>query len=153
MQIKPMVYENLTAHQRVIAVIEAEARDDEAEVQRLVKSCPKYNYRSNDAAFVETMRSLIHMTLWVEYILQRNAIGLMAALYMDNDKSIEPILQNIADIRAAWDETLKSMAIDQRTLRKAATLDPLLMDFLEELIPEPDPEYVAILAADMKGSF
>jgi hypothetical protein len=45
------------------------------------------------------------------------------------------------------------MGIEEKTLRKVATLDPLLMDFFEELIPEPDPAYVAILAADMKGSF
>jgi hypothetical protein len=153
MQIKPMVYENLTASQRVIAVIEAEARDDDAEVQRLVKSCPKKTYRMNDAAFVETMQSLTHTTLWVECILQRNAVALMVALFMDKEESIDPILQNIADIRAAWEEVLKSMGINPETLRKSAALDPLLMECFEELMPAPDPEYVAILAGGMKRAF
>ncbi len=107
----------------------------------------------NDSAFVETMRSLTHTTLWVECILQRNAVALMVALFMDKEESIDPILQNIADIRASWEEVLNSMGINPETLRKSAALDPLLMECFEELMPAPDPEYVAILAADMKRAF
>ena len=152
MQIKPIVYENLTPRQRVIATIEAEARDDQDEVQRLVKSCPKKTYRANDSEYTETMHELMYVTLGVEYELQRNALGFMAALYLDN-LTLNKFLQNIADIQAAWQETLEGMGIEPVTMRKATSLVPMVIDALEELLPDPDLENVNKIAADMKKCF
>ncbi len=152
MQIKPIVYENLTPRQRVIATIEAEARDDQEEVQRLVKSCPKKTYRTNDAEFYETLETLMHVTLGVEYELQRNALGFIAGLYLDYG-AIDKFLQNIADIQAAWYETLEGMGIEPETMRKATSLTPVIIEAVEELLPDPDPENVSKIAADMKRCF
>ena len=51
MNIKPIVYENLTPHQRVVAAFEAMARGDKDEADRLRETCPFKNYRQRDAAF------------------------------------------------------------------------------------------------------
>ena len=153
MQIKPMIYENLTAPQRVIAVIEAEARDDEAEVQRLVKSCPKKTYRMNDAAFVETIQSLTHITLHVECMIHRKLLGVVAAFYLERDESIDRLLQSIADIRGAWERMLESMGIAPDAMRKALVLGSSCLEVFEELMPEPDSEQVAALMAGMKTGF
>jgi len=59
--IKPMVYEALTPKQRVIATLEAEARDDQAEVRRLVETCPKVTYRANDERYSGTMRGIVNI--------------------------------------------------------------------------------------------
>lgn len=153
MQIKPMVYENLTARQRVIAVIEAEARDDDAEVKRLVKSCPKKTYRMNEAAFVETIQSLSHLNLHIECMIYRKVLGVAAGCYLDKDESIERLLQSIADIRGAWEMMLESMGIAPEAMRKASGLGESCLEVFEELIPEPDAEQVAALMAGMKESF
>ncbi len=51
------LYDQLTAHERIRLVIEAMARGDEIEVQRLVQSCPRRNYTGGDDTYVVPMRA------------------------------------------------------------------------------------------------
>ncbi len=152
MQIKPIIYDSLTPRQRVIATIEAEARGDKEEVQRLVKSCPKKLYRENDAAYTQTMHNLMYVSLGVECEMYKNAISYIAALYLDYGV-MEKFLQNIIDIRTAWHETLDSMGITLEAMNKASPLKPSFVELIEELLPEPEPENVAKIAADMRRCF
>lgn len=50
-QLEDRVYPAITPDERFKLTMEAEARGDEEERKRLVKSCPKKDYRMNDAAF------------------------------------------------------------------------------------------------------
>jgi translation elongation factor EF-G len=98
------------------------------------------------------METLMHVTLGVEYELQRNALGFMSGLYLDYGVT-DKFLQNIADIQAAWHETLGGMGINPETMRKATSLVPMVIDAVEELLPEPEPDNVSKIAADMKSCF
>lgn len=151
MQIKPMIYENLTAPQRLTAVIEAFARKDEAEVDRLMDSCPKKTYRINDWSFSRGLQKLMHMTLHVECILYRKVIAVVIALMAERDEMIDPLLQSISDTQAAWNETLRSTGISPGVLQKASGFEPRFIEMLTELLPDSEPGNVAKLAADFKG--
>lgn len=155
MQIKPIVYENLTPRQRVIATIEAEARDDQDEVQRLVKSCPKKNYRANDAAYAETLENLMNLALAVECDLRGNALALMTWSFMDeinievNDGLAQKLLQNIINTRTAWEKTLQEAGISPESMYKAVPLQSPFFGFIEAVLPDPEPETVAEIAGMM----
>jgi len=151
MQIKSIVYESLTAQQRVIAVIEAFARKDMAEVDRLIDSCPKKTYRLNDWALSRGLHKLMHLTLNVELMLDRKAMVVMLALMAEQDELIDPLLQSISDTQAAWNEALGTIGISPETVQKAAGTEPLFLELMVELMPDPDPENVTKLVADFKG--
>lgn len=75
--ISPTVYESLTPRQRIIATIEAEARDDQDEVQRLVKTCPKKTYRMNDADYAEEVQLLLADSMAMECDMSYMAINFL----------------------------------------------------------------------------
>ena len=51
------VYDRLTAEERFQLVVEALAREDEPEVERLANTCPRIVYEMNDLAFGERFRA------------------------------------------------------------------------------------------------
>jgi hypothetical protein len=154
MQIKPMIYVSLTPHQRVIATIEAEARGDDAEVQRLIDGCPKKTYRMGDASYVDTIRSLTHVQLRTECMLLTMALAVAAGLYMDaDDDTLKKPLQQIANLRTAWNEALQSEGIGVGAMRKVAGLEPSLIDLFEQILPEPEPEKSAGFMEGFKDCF
>lgn len=73
--IAQQVYDKLTPRQRIIATIEAEARDDAEEVRRLVKSCPKKTYTMNDANYAEEMQMLLADSMSLECDMSHMAIN------------------------------------------------------------------------------
>jgi hypothetical protein len=56
-------YERLEPRERMIAAIEAAARTDDQEVDRLVGSCPRYKYVHTDLAFTQLMRAADFVTM------------------------------------------------------------------------------------------
>jgi hypothetical protein len=150
MNIKPRVYESLTPRQRVIATIEAEARDDDDEVRRLRNTCPKFTYRQTDAEYSQTMIRIVAFSLAVESDIRGNIIGALLAVMMDHDDALEKFLQNIANIRAAWDSVLEEMGIDPETMKKFAPPPHFANDFIYDLLPEPDERAVVEIAEGMR---
>src|SRR5215210_2610088 len=51
------MYDRLTAEERFRLVLEAAAREDEREAERLANTCPRKAYRINDPAFTERLRA------------------------------------------------------------------------------------------------
>lgn len=68
--IKPVIYENLTPRQRIIACVEAQAREDKDEETHLVKTCPKFSYTMNDHRFCGKLEAIQHLALAVEHDLR-----------------------------------------------------------------------------------
>ncbi len=135
------LYATLTPSQRVIATIEAEARDDQEEVQRLVRTCPKKTYSMNDAAYTDTLQSLISATVAVECDLLSAALTCVLAIKRDANL-FNRCAQHMADIHAAWRETLADYGINPDSLAKAAPIRHPILDYLLENTPPPDPEAV-----------
>lgn len=143
-EIKPFVYESLTPKQRIIAAINAEARNDQEERQRLVRTCPKKSYLMNDAAFSDTLQELFVTSMAVELDLASAAINYLFLCW----RNIDPppsILNGMAVIQAAWDEEVSEMGIDPQAMAKAGCPRHLIIDLLMDHAAPPDPEEVKLL--------
>lgn len=149
MNIKPVVYESLTPRQRVIASIEALARGDEEERIRLVKSCPKKNYKQNDSAYTDKMDILVTLPAVIECDLRGCALNYFITLWLEakDQKSLfddkMKFLQDAANITAAWHNILRNEGIDPETMDKANDgLTHHAIQWMQNFMPEPDREGV-----------
>lgn len=143
MNINSVVYENLTPRQRIIATIEAEARGDEDETRRLVKSCPKKTYMQTASEYSDMMDALISMAMAFECDLRGEIISFLIANRAGNE-SMGIHLQNIADLQAAWDEVLKARGINPESMKKIACPPHYALEGImnSKLIPDSNPSGV-----------
>ncbi len=141
MKIKLAIYENLTHRQRIIASVEAKARNDGDEITRLVKSCAKKNYRQTDTAYSEMMDELMTVALYVECDLRGHALLYVLAINHDSGLS-DQALQNIANTQAAWHEKLKDMGITPESMKQAAAPIHPTLETIIGFCPPPELEQV-----------
>jgi hypothetical protein len=59
MNIKPMIYDNLTIQQRITASTDALMRNDMSEVKRLIETCQKKTYTQPDQAFCDGLMASV----------------------------------------------------------------------------------------------
>lgn len=132
MSIKSSIYENLTHTQRIIATVEALARRDEAERQRLIETCPKSVYKRSESEYADRMEAIEILALLVECDMRGAALNLMAHLYVESCseasaspsfyRAIQEKSENIQDILCvykAWHEVLREEGIHPTTAEKA----------------------------------
>ena len=143
------IYKNLKPKQRIIASIEAAARGDETERRRLITSCPKKNYLQNDIEYSETMETLMGLAMAVEADLRGSALGYFVALRIES-KNAANFLQDISDIRAAWETTISAMGIDPKSMKKAGPPASPILEMIDGLVPAPDRKKAEKMAADMR---
>lgn len=159
MNIKPLIYEKLTARQRVIASFEALAREDEAEARRLIKTCRKKTYTMNDSAYVDRMEALHDIAMAVECDMRGMAICYLMEAWLGNRRGARPgafefqspaieFLQDMLSIRQAWHDVMKQEGIEPAIMEKAhASQRHCSVDWLlriaEKMKLKPDPETVA----------
>ena len=139
MKIKPVIYESLTPRQRIIAVIEAQARQDDQEIETLINTCPKKKYIWADAEYCVAMQRLLIMALSVELDMRGYALGVMACI-MKNHDAMEVFLQKMADTQAAWHETLEKMGISPEIMQKAMGLENPIVTVLRQILSIPQHE-------------
>lgn len=147
-QISPVVYESLSPKARVIAAIEAEARCDEAEKRRLIKTCPKKTYLQTDLEFSEPMEKLIGLAMAVESDLRDCVIGFLIAVRSD-PKNSRKFLQNFANIRESWKSTVIDMGIDEKSMALAGPPTSPFFEFIEDIVPKPNRAKSKKLADEM----
>jgi hypothetical protein len=147
MNIRGTVYEALSPRQRIIAAMDAIARDDTAEIERLKTTCPFRTYRQRDAAFVDAMEALFGAGLAVESDLRGAALWWWAAPVPEQR---EALLYDMAVIEAAWLALMADMDITSPTA--AAPPRHPLVECLLEIAPEPESGKVAENYAVMKAS-
>jgi hypothetical protein len=143
------VYRNLTPAQRLVASIEALARGDEEEKQRLVKSCPRKSYIQNDAQFADIMENLMDLAIAVEADLRECVIYFLIAIRADPKNALE-FLQRYSDLRAGWNSAISRMGIDPESMRKARPPPCPVFYLIEDLVPPPDSEAAEKMAAEME---
>ena len=147
-KIASTVYKSLSARQRVIACVAAQARDDEDEYIRLIKTCPKLTYLQNDVNFSETIKKLMGLAMAVEADLRGSALGYFAALRIE-PKIAPKFLQEISDVRAAWKITVSEMGIDPDSMQKASPPPSPILELIHDLIPIPDQENAKKVSGEM----
>jgi hypothetical protein len=84
MNIKPMIYDNLTIQQRITASTEALMRNDIGELKRLVETCPKKTYTQPDQAFCDGLMASV-LSLY----------GLDNSKKIDLLLTVKPLLQGL----------------------------------------------------------
>ena len=147
MKIRGTVYEALSPRQRIIAAMDAIARDDTAEIARLKSTCPIKSYHQRDAAFSDTMEALFGAGLAVETDLRGAALLWWARRDPERD---EALLQGMAAIEAAWLALLADMGITSPTA--AAPPRHPLVSVLLKIAPAPESERVAENYTVLKAS-
>lgn len=169
MNIKPRLYESLTPAQRVIASIEALARDDEEEKLRLVKSCPKKTYTMTDAAYSDKMEALLDMAMAVELDMRDCALNFFMLLWLEDTltedrhkcfhERMERVpcqIQEAISIKQAWREFLEDEGINPATMDRAyQPLRHFAIEWITALADnmdlKPDPETVRKYKDVLKG--
>ncbi len=149
-KIESHIYKNLKPRQRIIAFVEAAARGDETERRRLITSCPKKNYLQNDIEYSKTMETLMGLAMAVEADLRGSALGFFVALRID-PKNAPKFLQEISDIRAAWETTVSEMGINPDSMHKAGPPPSPILEMIDGLVPAPDRKKSKELAAGMRA--
>ena len=146
-QLSNTLYTSLTPEERIIASIEANARGDENEVQKLIKTCPKKNYTSTDRAYSQRMDYLFTMQITVETDLTQNALNYAVMNFIDIEPKKaafvqEKARQSIIDMQTAWHEFLESKDINPETMEKMAITirHPYLEIMLDCPLCEPNQE-------------
>jgi len=134
-KVRGSVYESLSPRQRITAAMDAIARDDTAEIDRLKSTCPIKSYRQRDAAFSDTIEALFGTGLAVEADLRGEALSWWAG---ERDAAL---LQSMATIETAWLALLADMGITSPTAA-APPRHPLVVALLA-IAPEPESEKVA----------
>lgn len=160
MNIKPSIYENLTHDQRIIATVEAQARDDEAEKQRLIDTCPKGVYKRNESDYADRMEALEILALLVEYAMCDAALNLMVHMHVEsrNNSAARPSFfstiqktpESIEDILCmyeAWHEMLQEEGINSKKAEKAFgkprhNIIKLVLDIADDDDMQADPDIV-----------
>lgn len=124
-QLSNTLYTSLTPEERIIASIEANARGDENEVQKLIKTCPKKQYLSSDRAYSQRMDYLFTMQMTIETDLTQNALNYAVMNFIDIEPKKaafvqEKARQSIIDMQTAWHEFLESKGINPETMDQIA---------------------------------
>ena len=132
-----------------VACVEAEARCDKEEKRRLIKSCPKKTYVQTDLEFSESMEKLMVLAMAVEADLRGSALGYFVALRIE-PKIAPKFLQEISDIRAAWETTVSEMGIDPEIMKLAGPPTSPILELIDGLVPAPDRKKAEKMAADMR---
>lgn len=150
-RIKDNVYESLTPEQRVIAAVEAMARDDEQEIIRLKDTCPRYNYMITDPAYSETMQEIMAIAVAIQCDKRDALIITLLAHATCHDESLGIGLQKLSNIDALWTKYLDSKGIDRQTMDKVTKdLDREYLDLFLKTCPDPDIDTVNDMFEDWK---
>jgi len=147
MSLKPVIYESLTPPQRVVATLDALGRGDDEEVQRLRETCPFKTYRQRDAAFSDTMNSLMMMSLAIESELTACALSFLATA-SSSEKQIDH-LQEMANIQGGWLAVLNDLGISAEPMLRAG---PPRHGIVAQLLTMA-PEFEADAAKDFMEAF
>jgi hypothetical protein len=132
------VYEGLSNRQRIIAAMDAIAREDTAEVERLKSSSPIETYRQRGIAFSETIRALFETGLAVECDLSGAALSWW--IVRATPEQSRELLKEMAAIEGGWQALLGDMGI--ASLTAAAPPRHQMVVLMLKMAPEPEPERV-----------
>ncbi|OSQ44938.1 hypothetical protein [Marivita geojedonensis] len=147
-KISQKVYATLTPTQRVAAYVEALARGDEDEVQRLRSSCPRVEYRRIDPRFTIRLDTLFALAMATEADLKESALGFFVAMRLDPTKARD-YLQQFANTRHAWQTILSTFGVDAKAMQSVGPPSSPFFEFIDPLIPKPDEEASRKLSSEM----
>ena len=143
-------YDRLTPGERVRATLEASARDDLAERDRLVASCPQRAYRTCDAAFLDPLDASRALAMVVALELVSLPAQLLAARCVDADDSVSDavialLVRGAAAVYEAFAAVCRERLAVEPDVVLRAHLGPLYVERLGvDLVGEAEPDEGAV---------
>ncbi|MEW9920018.1 hypothetical protein AB2B41_10405 [Marimonas sp. MJW-29] len=147
-KIGPKVYESLSPRQRAVAYIEALARQDVPEQQRLLRTCPKVTVVLIDPRFTDIVERVMAMAVAKEADLRDCMIEWLLAIRID-PKSARGSLQRFSNVERAWKLVLDSIGIDEQVMAIAGPPPSPYFESFERLLPEPDETSAMALSKEL----
>lgn len=151
MNIRESIYQSLTPRQRITATLEALARNDISEKERLINTCTRTHYIQTDHAYSASMDKLMLLSMAVEFELMSAAIT-----YLVYDE-IPILLEKFAYIEQGWIVAMGDHGIDYDLLRRAGVPRSAEINYVFnlaktiELEPETVQEYRLVASALIAG--
>lgn len=152
------MYDKLTPQERFRLVLEALARDDEVEAERLAETCPKEIYKMKDTNFTDLLDGslkviLVFNCLWTEayygYIIAEQAFN-------SHLESIQGVIkQFVTRTNHSWDESNKGIPpfdIEGRVPTEKE-VDEIAMVGALETIPDSLLEHYYWAVGHVKGVY
>ena len=146
MNILGKIYEGLSLSQRVIAAMDAIARDDTAEIERLKLTSPIKTYRERGIAFSGTMKALFAIGMAVECDLRGAALSWWMVRTIPEQS--RELLQEMAAIEGGWQALLADMDIASPTA--AAPPRHQMVVLLLKMATEPKSDRVKEIHAMLR---
>jgi hypothetical protein len=146
------VYEALTPIQRVRAAFAAMARDDQAEIDRLRRTCPKKTYTQTDAAYADTMEHLISLSLAMSHDMLTAALNAYLSATL-TPGHCEEDLQVLANVNAAGRLIFERFGIDHDLLQKTSLPPHRAVRVMLDAAPPPDMKAAQALADDVTDAW
>ncbi len=147
-KVPPKVYKRLKPRQRLNASLEALARGDEQERQRLYKTCPKFNYMLEDQCFVQRWNNLQAFAVAAECDLRGFELKFFIARLVESEDTLKH-LRHFSNYRSAWEMALKKSGVDPGVLQAAMPPRPITDEILRPLVPPPDEAETLMIAEEM----
>lgn len=132
MRIKPMVYQQLTPPQRLIAVFEALGRNDDNEVRQLFQTCPRKLYSSSDPVFTDRYQLILDRALSIEYELLQLTLQFILSSQCDDGREQE-FLDKMGELNREWSVYLKENGISQKSIFSILPRNPIVTSLIEDL--------------------
>jgi len=145
--------EHLTAKQRISLSFEAQAREDEAEFQRLADTCPRKIYSGPDLAFHKSWDAIISLSIATECDLRGYALSWLIAVRAKDYETARQILEKMQAVNLAWVNLLREVGLSDKAIQAARPEQHYTVKHLLGLIQEeaePDPEMLKVFE-QMRG--
>lgn len=142
MSIKAVIYDNLTPQQRFLATLEADARKDETEIDRLWRTCARKTYTQADATFSDRLNDFYSAALAVHADLMDKAVFYWFSRGNGNDETAQTFARRAIDIEAAWRDELAALGVEESVIDKIGPPRNCLLTHMLDAPYQPDPEDV-----------
>jgi hypothetical protein len=146
MNIPTDIYQSLTAPERIRAAISAIARNDDAELETLKKTCPKRQFLMTDPAYAEGMTSLFSLMIVTEYQMATLALDFTTATKragMEKVDRQDAVVTHAASLETAWNLLINELGLDaQDAAQTRPPRHPYVTALVQVSEGEEDPEIV-----------
>lgn len=134
----------------LIASVEANARGDQTEIEKLIKTCPRKRYLSSDNAYSSRMDYLFAMQMAVEADLAKHCLNYVLIMLSRIDTQEinlleENTLQAISDLYTAWENFLSDKRIKIESMNEIVKdIRHPYVNMMLKSLTEPNQEQVKI---------
>ena len=135
-------YQALSAPERVLASIEAEARGDTQELHRLKETAPRKVYEQVQAEYVNTMMELTTIVIALEHDMLAQALTHEIANRTGNHEMAERAMQTIANLEHGRLHIFHELGVSKEIADQYGPPRHPVLEYLVSISPEPNERHL-----------